>query len=334
MSKRALSQTDGIATETGTTKKTFPQARTHITPLDLDRLSRDPDCFFSAVPRDITIALAAFIRWRRGWVCDPGALRFDRIMEYRPFCFPRLLCFDHDDNILLPLSALNEVHAYDRQGRFVREVGRGHYDPVACVVDSLGRVYVSEYDLRCVYVFSASGSLERVIDSGNIHGLHGLALNEDDSILYVAAGASDVVKSYRTDTGAFLCDIFRVQWPFGVVVLSCSGHIAVTTHHNRSGAVHIFTPTGIETMVFGVAELTIPRQIAVDAADNLYVANETSNTVVVYSSVDGRVIGKFGSGDSSAADFLEEPLGVAIDSTGAVAVAERSSTRVHFFKSA
>jgi sugar lactone lactonase YvrE len=302
----------------------------------LHRLALDPTSLLSVFPLDVRTLLSEFFRLRRcGRVANPAALVLARTVLDWPQNLPVMLHFDCDDHLLLPLPYDHEVRVYDQQGQFIRKVGAlysDHEHPDACVADSRGRVFVSEGGTRCVHVFNADGRFERAIGMGEAPSVDGLDLSGDESILYVASAHSSIVKSYCTDTGAFLRDIGagHVKEPTGVAVLS-TGHIAVSSSV-YDGKVHIFAADGAVVRSFGGGELMYPRQIAVDQGDNLYVVNANANNIVVFSA-DGRVIGRFGC--NRVTDGLYGyPWGVAIDSTGNVAVSEFAGRRVRLYKSA
>jgi sugar lactone lactonase YvrE len=331
--------------------------RLRLSHRDFLPLARDALLFFSVLPKDAFLMIAELLRCRRrGVVRDPNALQFDRAV-LRSFKWPMSwLCLDQSENLVLPLYTKNEVHVYSQLGTLVRKVGVPkvhHNSPYACVVDSRGRLFVSESKRACVMVFRADGSPEGSIgNSYDISGARGLDLSLDELVLYVVSFHSGTVKSYRTDTGALVGRIGngRLKSPMGVAVLS-NGHIAVSSCHHNS-ELFIFTADGAVVRSFGYGELDYPRQIAVDSRDNLYVTNGGPCDVVVYSP-DGRKIGRLGhdasgkytttkttpsgyddtrNGGTADGQFLI-PSGIAIDSQGNVIVAEYKGRRVQFFKS-
>jgi sugar lactone lactonase YvrE len=318
-------------TETGVAKKVAAA----ITPRDFETLAHDCSLFFSVVPRDIITTLVQVIWRRRGKVSNPAALQFECLALYKSD-LPQVatLCFDCNDNLVVPLYDADEVHVYDRKGTLIRKVGTAtdHGGPSACVADSRGRLFVTEEETNTVSVFRADNSLERTFGSGQIDWPHGLALSLDENAIYVPTWRPGVVRCYSTDTGEILRDISSpgMYLPQGVAILS-DGTIAVSSE-SGSGTVSMFTATGTLIRSFCAGGLSRPAQIAVDADDNVYVANSRKGNIVVYSCT-GRLICCIGCKGSEGGQF-DEPTGVAIDSAGRMVVAEWDGARLQLFKSA
>ncbi len=253
----------------------------------------------------------------------PGAkLTCTTPMRTNPACI-RMVSFDLDDNIVLVFGhPHNQVQVHTKGGAFVRIIGAAndHCDPQACVFDAAGRAFVSECGAHCVKVFDKNGRYSFKIDTGC--GPRGLALSRDESTLYVALMALDVVRSYNTSTGEFLRKIGDglLRNPDGVAVLS-DGRIVVSSHVGE-GFVSIFPAVGTGAVtVIGVGELEVPSQIAVDGTDEVYVADSRHGRVAIYSPVDWRLKRTLGHYGAEQGEFTD-PKSIAIDSTGALVVSE------------
>jgi hypothetical protein len=298
-------------------------------PLFLRELAHDAACFLSVVPNDILTALAPFLP-RRGRVKDPYTLRFEseRLLDLATKV--GLVHFDRHDNLLLTLTETDAVRAYDAAGLCVRTVGSpgDHCAPTACVEDSRGRVFVSETRGGSINVFSADGALEYNIPR-HWRAPRGLDLSLDESTLYAADYYDDKLVSFCADNGAYIC-AWSVLDPIGVAVLA-NGHVAVSSYSPR-GKISVFATDGTLVRTFGSGLLIYPYQIAADADDNLYVANDAASGVVVFSA--GRHFIRCVGGRGTGCTHFPRPWGIAIDSAGTVAVTDSDGKRVQFFKSA
>jgi hypothetical protein len=316
-----------------------------LQPVSLARLCRreflclasDATCFFSVLVKDIVLMLARLLEPRpRGKVRDPGALRFEKVLCSDVADHVRMICFDRSDNLVVTWDGCSApIHVIDKLGCFVcsPESGVGTCAiAYSCVADSTGRMFVSWWgNTKQIREYSAGGVYVRTLENVCVSLPCGLALSIDESILYIADYGGDVVRSFQIDTGEFLRDIspLKYEWqPCGVAVLS-NGFIAVSSCI-EDGDVHIFTADNVVVRSFGAGELRHPRQIAVDADDNLYVVNSGSSNVVVYSA-SGQHLARFGSRGTLNGEF-RCTFGIAIDSTGTVAVSEFYGKRVQLFR--
>src|SRR5262245_32747744 len=65
----------------------------------------------------------------RGKVQNPGALQFERVVLSKVNSNLNMLCFDRNDNMVLPLHIENEVHVRDQSGMLFRMVAsRGKHN--------------------------------------------------------------------------------------------------------------------------------------------------------------------------------------------------------------
>ena len=184
--------------------------------------------------------------------------------------------------------------------------------PAAVAVDSLGNVYVSDYD---------NHTIRKVTPAG---------------VVTTLAGTAGFSGSTNGTGGAA-----RFNFPLGVAVDS-SGNVYVADSGNHT--IRKVTPAGVVTTLAGtagssgsadgagsVARFNYPADVSVDGLGTIYVADSSNYTIrkVTPSGVVTTLAGSAGlygnsDGTGSAARF-NNPYGVAVDSSGNIYVAEYMS---------
>lgn len=282
----------------------------------------DQSLFFSVVAHDIIRYLSKFLRRRVGAVKDPMALHFVRTLM--PTSDALGLCFDAQDNLVVSFCNQEEICVYNiSAGKKLRTIGAGkHSQSTMCVVDSSGQTYVSEYKAGCVRLFDTHDNVKREFE---VPEPRCLALSLDEDRLYVACGT---VKVFATSDGHLLQTITASpeHTAFSVAVLS-TGQLAVSG--DKTGRLDVLSCDGsLIRIIFADRWRIFPIQITVDAADNIYVANAASYRVEVFS-WGGTLIRSLRK-SANAADDFNRPTGIAISSTGVVAVGDAKG--IHIFE--
>jgi len=194
-------------------------------------------------------------------------------------------------------QALGAVMILDLKEKKVR-IAEGFSSPVDVVVDSAGRIYVSDSVLGKVFILSKEGRRIGTIGGGVLRRPTGLAIDEGKKRLYV------------TDTLASRILIFnlkgeklgQIEGGFNrptYINLDEKGYLYVSDSLNAK--VRVFSPEGKEVLSFGKRGNTIgtfanPRGIAVDREGHIYVADSLLSAVQIFDRK-GRlllVIGRFG----------------------------------------
>jgi sugar lactone lactonase YvrE len=166
---------------------------------------------------------------------------------------------------------------------------------IGLAIDDGDRLFVSDAKMRRVLVFSPTNEVIGQINTG-LSAPSGLAIDNDNRILYVADVGLDQVLAYDADT---LDPIRKIG----------------TTGHN-----HELTTPG---------DFSKPIGVAVDSEGNLYVADTMNNRIEVFDA-DGQFIKEFGkAGDGPG--YFARPKGVAIDSDDHIWVADGMQDRVQVF---
>jgi sugar lactone lactonase YvrE len=235
------------------------------------------------------------------------------------------------------------------------------YSPYGVAVDSTGTLYVAEQnktDVRyadCTVGFGVSA----VYGTGAaLSGPSGIALS--GNLLYVADTGNNVIRLITNNgvhsgvsstfaglgTNGYVdgaSNIAVFSSPTGVAV-SRSGDVFVTDTNNcvirkiSAGQVSTFAGAGPTSCASAdgtstAAQFNHPSGIALDASDNLYVADTVSNKIRritpqgVVTTVAGSGVSGSADGTGSSATF-NTPTGIAIDANGNVFVAEHASGKI------
>jgi Big-like domain-containing protein/NHL repeat-containing protein len=192
--------------------------------------------------------------------------------------------------------------------------------PVALAMDVAGNLYIADEDNHCIRRIDSSGNIETVAGNGEqgFSGDGGLAtaatLNRPSGVAIGPAG-----EIYIADSGNH-----RVRMVSNGVITTFSGN-GTAGHRGDNGTA-------------AAASLNHPRNVAVDSAGNLYIA-DTGNHVIrivtsgVISTLAGNGEQGF-SGDSgpATAAMLDTPTAVAPDNTGAIYIADSGNRRVRVIR--
>ena len=275
------------------------------------------------MPLDCIRHLSAFLGCRRaGAVKDPKALLYFRSLAL--FCCDASgLCFDEQDNVLVTMLSQNEVYLHDgRTGKHLKSIGSDlHAYPISCVTDKNGNLYVSEHYGGGVRLFNKEGLF---IHRFKVSFPYQIALSPDENVLFVACRT---LLAFSTSSPYLLRESAadgNVQNYVSLAVLS-SGQLVVGSDFSGTLDIYNANLTFVRTLLTGGACMN-PRSIAVDAADNIYVANMAKHCVDIFS-VDGKRIYKLGE-FGKAFGWFENPKGVAISSTGVVAVSDQKDVQL------
>ena len=188
--------------------------------------------------------------------------------------------------------------------------------PVALAMDVAGNLYIADEDNHCIRRIDSSGVMDTVAGNGEqgFSGDGGLAtaatLNRPSGVAIGPAG-----EIYIADRGNH-----RVRLVSNGVITTFSGNGAAGYRGDNGPA--------------AAASLNHPRNVAVDSAANLYIA-DTGNHVIrivsngVITTLAGNGEQGF-SGDSgpAMASMLDTPTAVALDNTGAIYIADSGNHRV------
>jgi serine/threonine-protein kinase len=239
-------------------------------------------------------------------------------------------------------------------------------NPSSVAVDSLGNVYVADYNNNRIRKINSSGAVTTLAGSGTPSFADGLGTNaqfsspsgvavDSSGTIYVADSNNHRIRKVTSGgavttlagsgTPSFADGLgtnAMFSYPFGVAVDS-SGNVYVADSGNHrirkvtsGGAVTTLAGTGTYGFADGPGASAMfrnPSSVAVDSSGNVYVADSGNNQIRKITSA-GVVSTLAGSGTASYADgsstsaMFSNPNGVAVDASGNVYVADTSNQRI------
>jgi len=202
-----------------------------------------------------------------------------------------------------------------------------------------GSVYVTDSGRNQVFVFSPQGVFQRTVgarpgEEGAFKNLLGLALDRDENLFVVDAGAGEV-RGFTPRGRPVNSEAFprRAAGPTGLIdaAIGPDGRIHVVDNFNnrvstilRNGTSRSFGQPGA-----GAGEFSAPTFCTVDAAGNLFVADCLNARVQVFSD-EGEFVRFFGRAERGPGGF-GRPKGVAVNAAGEVYVADSWLNTVQVF---
>jgi len=227
------------------------------------------------------------------------------------------------DNVPVYLSGVGIGQAITVDPGTQSAVGSGLKVPGAVAVDGAGNVFVADATAGKVYEYAGGAGAGTVLGSG-LSAPSGVAADSAGNLYISDTGNGRVVEIPNSASGPYTGPQSTLPIPglktpgqlavdgSGTLYIPDAGNNDVVTYVNRSG----LASGGVTTVpVTGAAGLDSPTAVALDAFNNIYVANPASNTIV--ESADGAI--------SNVGTNLSSPTGVAVDGSGSVIIANSGS---------
>ena len=260
------------------------------------------------------------------------------------FFYPWAIAVDSTGHVYVADRFNYRIQKFDVDGIFLTEWGeQGHGPgqftcPNGIAVDSIGYVYVTDRFHPSIQKFDPDGGFIAKWDKfgsidGGLNQPIGIAIDSFDNV-YVVDRGDNRIKKFDSNF------VFITQWvhlhpslPLGIAVDS-NDAIYVTGDHIQK-----FDSNGILLTEWGSqgcddGQFVNPLAIATDSKNNVFVTDSSQITVsctrIQKFDSNGGFITKFGSYGQGDGQF-QAPIGIAVDSTGNVYVADSQNIRISKF---
>lgn len=262
-------------------------------------LMLNSEFFFSILPKDARTMILSYCLRIPPHVDDPEHLKHTKEILLNP-CVGIVedMCVAPDGCFVM--CALRHVYVFNQQGRCVWAF-RSASQMEACTVSTDWTIYLSVGERESVYAVKPSRIITRTFTSNMLRRPEAIALNTDESKLYVVSKGAHCVCVFDTATCESLATL-EVKNPRGVAVLA-SGHVAISSMSGGSVAlepvVDVYDESGrhINYIPLWLYVRTIGLGLAADRAGNLYIEEIHSagdRGVIIVSAITSKLIAFFG----------------------------------------
>jgi sugar lactone lactonase YvrE len=235
----------------------------------------------------------------------------------------------------------NHVVVLPAGGGAQTTVGTGLSNPEGVAVDAAGNVYISDTENNRILEVAATTGTQTVLTT-NVRLPQGLAVDSIGNVYVADTGNARIVQINPWNKLGAVPLLAYTGAPTFVnpvaVAVDSAGNIYVADSGNSRGIVKIaagggdlFVPSGATSLPspatvigFGTAPINSPSGVAVDAAGDLYVSDNSANIVEELPAATGPGSEPF------ALNFtgMSSPSGVAIDENGNIYVADTGNKQV------
>jgi outer membrane protein assembly factor BamB len=247
------------------------------------------------------------------------------------FATPHGLALDLQDNLYVADTGNDRVQVFDHEGRFLLSIADARFEgPRYVALDDTGHIYVTDSS-ETVHVFNGRGDpLQSFGQPGSLpnqfSGIADLAVDSAAGELYVADSGNGRVQKLSLLSGLVFTLGEEGEEVEEESLLSRPQGLALDTEANvyvadaQDGRIVKYAPGGTFLRAFdtGLGEL---RDITLDEQGYMYVTDAAASVVYTLDA-QGRIVSQAGEG------HLSDPWGVAVDSSGAIYVADAGHQRV------
>jgi DNA-binding beta-propeller fold protein YncE len=202
-----------------------------------------------------------------------------------------------------------------------------------------GEVYATDRAAGQVYVYGPQGDFEKVFaPNPAISGFQPMAIHVDASRnVFIADASGAFQRIHQFDPTGRLIRDFGAQGDIAFangIATDKAGNVYVTS--SNQGRLLFYGPTGDRLGLIDRgpthAGLGLPRGLAIDDQDRVYVVDSVAQSVQVYKALSGtdtapRYVDRFGS-EGTVDGTFEFPNGIAVDTRGHLYVADWNNDRI------
>jgi hypothetical protein len=269
------------------------------------------------------------------------------------FTYPFGVAVDTSGNVDVADVSNHRIQKFTSSGTFLTKWGAsgsgdGQFaNPSGVAVDTSGNVYVADVSNRRIQKFTSSGTFLTKWGAfgsgdGQFDNAYGVAVDMSGNVYVADAGNARIQKftssgTFLTKWGAFGSGDGQFDRAFAVAV-DTSGNVYVADAGNAR--IQKFTSSGTFLTKWGAfgsgdGQFANPSGVAVDTSGNVYVADfgfaDFSNHRIQKFTSSGTFLTKWGASGSGDGQF-DFPLGVAVDTSGNVYVADNGNRRIQKFE--
>jgi DNA-binding beta-propeller fold protein YncE len=276
--------------------------------------------------------------WRKLWEFVRGDEEDERIER------SMAMAVDGRDRLLETDTKKGRVHIFDRHGGGYAYLKGTKWEslklPIGLAVDAGDNIYVADGEANKIFVFTADGKFDRILDSAEwLKRPAALAIDRQRQYLYVVDTPAHDIKVVDLTTGGLHSVIGHRGEAKGefnyptYVALDRQGRLAITDSMNKR--IQIFDHEGHLISVFGKAgdgsgDFSVPKGVAMDSDGHVYVADAGFDNIQIFDQ-SGRLLLFWGTSGQEAGEFWL-PTGLLIDAQDRIYVADSYNNRVQIFQ--
>jgi DNA-binding beta-propeller fold protein YncE len=207
--------------------------------------------------------------------------------------------------------------------------------PMSVVADSAGNVYVTDSELRLIFVFDQEKQALRLLGRGTFSTPIGLAMDNKRGILFVSDSKLDKVFGLNKDNGKIILSLGtpgEYNNPSGLAYDEERERLYVSDTKNNM--VRVFDKNGNQLFTIGKrgqgdGEFNMPSYLAVDRNGRLYVVDSFNFRVQIFDT-EGKFLKKFGKVGDASGQFAR-PYGIGVDSEDHIYVVDSAFNNFQIF---
>ena len=251
---------------------------------------------------------------------------------------PQGVAVDTEGNVWVSDRVRNRIIAFDKSGKFLREIGVGGTadgqikDPRSLAVAPNGNIWVAEVGNKRLQQFTPTGTFVSKITKTEFSEPWGIAVSPDGKI-WVADSGSQKVFQFKAD-GTYIQNRNTTQIvpgggvPYGIDTDAYGNAWIAMQSTNKVAEVdsNLNTIFSFGSQGSGPGQLNLPNDVAVSDSGNILVTDDLNSRVQVFKP-DGSFLRQFGSAGAANSQF-NQPRGIDVGPGNTAVIADASNSRV------